>query len=70
METYIDAKDSKEFIISHIYLLFGCIWPLIYFYEKNINEDNNNIKNNYLNGISVSKLLGISILCVGDSFVF
>lgn len=58
MDTYIDAKDSKDFIISHIYLLFGCIWPLIFFFGKKHFE------------IFEIKLLGISSLCVGDSFVF
>lgn len=54
--SFLDDKDTKKLILTHIYLLIGCLWPLVYVYSQN--KDNNTII-----------LCGIASICVGDSFV-
>lgn len=54
MSQFLDEKDSgKRFILSHIYLLFGCSFPILFVREERETE------------FILSS--GILILCVGDS---
>lgn len=51
---FIDRRDSRELILSHIYLLVGCLWMLT---EPDLND------------IPAFRIMGVATLCVGDSFV-
>ena len=55
--SFLDDKDTKRLILTHIYLLIGCFWPLV-FARSQINEN------------IVIALCGIASICVGDSFVY
>ena len=56
MYKFIDGKDNKTLILSHLYLLIGCIWPLIYSRQNQIDH--------YLVLYN-----GLVSLCVSDSMV-
>ncbi len=56
MISFIDNKDSRCLIASHLYLLFGCLWSLVYANMKS----NNQIE---------MRVMGIATLCMGDTFV-
>lgn len=56
MVKFLDNKDSKQLILSHIYLLIGCIWPLVYAQQHGITDYHH-------------KLTGLISLCVSDSLV-
>ena len=57
MIQFIDSKDSKQLILSHTYLLIGCLWPLVYANQYKMNN-------------SCYKLTGLISLCISDSLVY
>ncbi len=55
--SFLDDKDTRKLILTHIYLLISCLWPLAYLQSRSIDS----------NAIIFS---GIASICVGDSFVY
>lgn len=63
----IDERDSKELILTHTFLLFGCFSSVFYF--ELFNGINNYNKHKDFYTISELKFVGIIVLGVGDSMV-
>lgn len=67
----IDDRDSKDFIFTHTFLLFGCISSYLLSFMREIKFEYNEPYLNYYDlslNTQVKYILGLVILGVGDSF--
>lgn len=56
MFQFLDRKDTKNLILTHIYLLIGCLWPATFALGHQLPA-------------GCVPMVGLIALCIGDSFV-
>ncbi|CRH03047.1 phosphatidate cytidylyltransferase, putative [Plasmodium relictum] len=68
---YIDERDKKGLVLTHIYLLSGVYIPIIIdaiFNDKNYVHKKNQITYNFRESNLILYSIGLNTLCIGDSF--
>lgn len=56
MFQFLDRKDTKNLILTHLYLLVGCLWPASFALGHRLST-------------GCVPMSGLIALCIGDSFV-